>query len=231
MSRKRRSADKAPEPENANRVVRVEGREGECVEATLARARLAPFHSAVNALWRLDGPAGIGWSGQGAVDELERQAAAASSGDLTRLEAILTTQAHMLDAIFNRFTERAALNAGEYPDAMERYMRLALRAQGQCRATIETLAEIKNPKSVAFVRQANIAGGHQQVNNNPARAGSSNSANEILEDSSGERLEQSTQGKAVVGHSPLAALGAGDGAEIARGQGPVGAEQPQARRV
>ena len=43
-------------------------------------------------------------------------------------------------------------------------MRLALKAQGQCRATLETLATIKNPP-VVFARQANIAQGPQQVNN------------------------------------------------------------------
>ena len=44
-------------------------------------------------------------------------------------------------------------------------MRLALKAQGQCRATLETLAAIKNPP-VVFARQANINnGGQQQVNN------------------------------------------------------------------
>jgi hypothetical protein len=35
-------------------------------------------------------------------------------------------------------------------------MRLALRAQGQCRATLETLAVMKSPPTV-FARQANIA--------------------------------------------------------------------------
>ena len=35
----------------------------------------------------------------------------------------------------------------------------------------ETLAVIKNPQPVAFVRQANIANGPQQVNNAPAPAG------------------------------------------------------------
>ena len=43
-------------------------------------------------------------------------------------------------------------------------MRLALEAQSQCRTTIEAIAEIKNPRSVAFVKQANIAV-NQQVNN------------------------------------------------------------------
>lgn len=39
----------------------------------------------------------------------------------------------------------------------------------QCRATLETLAEIKNPRPVVFVRQANIANGPQQVNNGSTR--------------------------------------------------------------
>ena len=54
--------------------------------------------------------------------------------------------------------------ATEYVDHLDRYMRLALKAQGQCRATLETLATIKNPP-VVFARQANIAQGPQQVNN------------------------------------------------------------------
>jgi len=47
------------------------------------------------------------------------------------------------------------------------------RTKSQSRATIETLAEIKNPRQVSFVKQANIAGGNQQVNNGipPSRAG------------------------------------------------------------
>ena len=71
---------------------------------------------------------------------------------------------------------------GEYIEASERYMRLALKAQAQCRATIETLAAIKNPP-VVIARQANISNGPQQVNNGPApRAdGSLNQPNELLE--------------------------------------------------
>jgi hypothetical protein len=45
------------------------------------------------------------------------------------------------------------------------HMRLAFKAQSQSRAAIETLAEIKNPRQVTFFKQANIAGGNQQVNN------------------------------------------------------------------
>jgi len=61
------------------------------------------------------------------------------------------------------------------------YLRLALKAQSQARTTVETLAEIKNPRAVAFVRQANIANGPQQVNNGsaPALGNTSIPANEL----------------------------------------------------
>lgn len=48
--------------------------------------------------------------------------------------------------------------------AVQTLTQLALRAQSNSRATIQTLAEVKNPKQVAFVKQANIAQ-NQQVNN------------------------------------------------------------------
>lgn len=119
-----------------------------------------------------------------------------NTGDLTGIENTLIGQATALDAIFNELARRAALNMGEYLQATETYLRLALKAQGQCRATLQTLAEIKNPRPVAFVKQANISNGPQQVNNGeprsvPAhRAGESdNSANKLLEVSNEKRLD------------------------------------------
>lgn len=53
----------------------------------------------------------------------------------------------------------------EYLKQFQAYLGLALKAQAQCRATLEALAEIKNPRPMAFVKQANISGGPQQVNN------------------------------------------------------------------
>jgi hypothetical protein len=61
---------------------------------------------------------------------------------------------------------------------------MALRAQSQCRATLETLATVKNPP-VVFAKQANIANGPQQVNNtlnaSPHAGGIPNAPNELLE--------------------------------------------------
>lgn len=152
------------------------------------------------------------------IDELRHQAANASGGDLKRQEATLAVQAHTLDAIFNELARKTS--AAEYLPQFEAYMRLALKAQSQCRTTIETLAEIKNPKPVAFVQQANIANGPQQVNNvrralteasrteNPG-----NPPNELLEQTHGERLDPGTASPTVGCNSALEAVGAINGAE------------------
>jgi hypothetical protein len=95
------------------------------------------------------------------------------------------------------------------------YMRLALKAQSQCRATIETIAEMKNPKPIAFVQQANIAHGPQQVNNTankPIRAGARVRENEIpqnklLEAQNGARMDTGTQGEAINAHIRMEAMG------------------------
>jgi hypothetical protein len=93
-------------------------------------------------------------------------------GDLKPVEDMLMSQAATLNAMFCELARRAGLNMGEYMDATERYMRLALKAQSQCRATLEALAEVKNPRAVAFVRQTNVAHGPQQVNNGASPAAS-----------------------------------------------------------
>ena len=98
------------------------------------------------------------------VAELKNQNDAINGGNLARLENMLLSQAHTLDAIFNHLAYRAKLNFNDYPDAGERFMRLALKAQSNCRASLETIAAIKNPP-IVYAKQANIANGPQQVNN------------------------------------------------------------------
>ncbi|PTT86605.1 hypothetical protein DBR42_13360, partial [Pelomonas sp. HMWF004] len=89
-----------------------------------------------------------------AIDVVNDRAKAIHAGDLRGAETLLTAQALALNTIFGELARRSAINMGEYLDASERYMRLALKAQGQCRATLETLAAIKNPP-VVFAKQAN----------------------------------------------------------------------------
>lgn len=147
----------------------------------------------------------------GLVGELSDQAKEANGGNLKRAEGMLVIQAHTLDAIFNNLAQRA-INS-EYMDNLDRYLRLALKAQSQCRATLETLAAIKNPAPVAFVKQANIANGPQQVNNgaaaNASRAGiSENQPNKVLEHQHGEGLDFGTTSATGGTNSPVETVGA-----------------------
>lgn len=57
----------------------------------------------------------------GLIDSLTEQTRASSDGDLKRAEAMLTTQGHTLDAIFNNLARRA-INA-EYMDNLDRYLK------------------------------------------------------------------------------------------------------------
>lgn len=82
--------------------------------------------------------------------------------DLQRSEAMLIEQAQALQSIFTGLA-RKAYNQ-QYLTHFESFLKLALKAQSQCRATLETLANIKNPPFI-LAKQANIAHGHQQVNN------------------------------------------------------------------
>lgn len=66
------------------------------------------------------------------------------TGDMKGVDSMLFAQALTLQATFRTRLRRAVLNAGEYMSATDAYLRLALKAQGQCRATLETLARIKN---------------------------------------------------------------------------------------
>ena len=99
------------------------------------------------------------------VDSLAETMTQINGGNLVRVENMLYGQASALQSIFVNLTRQAANQ--EYLKQHETYLRLALKAQSQCRATLETLAAIKNPP-VVIARQANIANGHQQINNGTA---------------------------------------------------------------
>lgn len=105
------------------------------------------------------------------VIELEAQCEAVNRGDLRSLEKTLVSQVHTLNQVFYESTHRAIRNrdAG-YFDAFETYMKLAFRAQAQCRAAVDSIGELKSPRSVAFIRQANVAHNQQVNNGDPALA-------------------------------------------------------------
>ncbi len=144
------------------------------------------------------------------VAELRQQSAAIHADDLSRPESMLIAQAHTLDGLFAKLATQA-LTAGNL-DGMERYMRLALKAQNQSRATLQTLGELKAPKQIAFVKQANI-GNQVQVNNegSPARTRAKKkpkAPNELLEVEHGKRLDARAAGSTSGADSAMAPVGA-----------------------
>ena len=110
------------------------------------------------------------------------------SNDLEEVERMLIGQSVVLNVMFGELSRRSAenLNGGsEYHFAAESYFKMALKAQNQCRMTLETLSNIKNPP-VVYAKQANIANGPQQVNNGPitsARARNQNCADQSIGES------------------------------------------------
>lgn len=96
------------------------------------------------------------------MDVLRNQALAVNRNDLSNIEGMLVNQATALQGLFARLAEKA-MNA-EYVSNFDTNMKMALRAQSQCRATLETLAAIKNPP-VVIAKQANVTSGPQQINN------------------------------------------------------------------
>jgi len=133
---------------------------------------------------------------------------------------MLVAQAHALDELFSNLA-RKANSCNGYLKPTETYFRLAFKAQAQCRATWQTLAEMKNPRPVAVFNQANISNGPQQVNNGPAPSGNAqtttapdeNRPNELLEAHDGERLDTRTAGTAGEANQELATVGEVDGAD------------------
>jgi hypothetical protein len=86
----------------------------------------------------------------------------AIKGDLSFASAMLASQAMTLDSMFTEFARRAAINMGEYISAAERYGRLALKAQSNCRATLEALAKLHQPREQT-VRHVHVNEGGQAV--------------------------------------------------------------------
>lgn len=85
------------------------------------------------------------------------------NGDLSIPEEMLISQAFALNVAFNSLAARAARQ--QDASTMQMIMNLCFKAQNQSRAALDSLRQLKQPSQTTFVRQANIAQGHQQVNN------------------------------------------------------------------
>jgi hypothetical protein len=159
------------------------------------------------------------------ADEVGRQIEAVNRGDLSRAEGLLVAQAHALDRVFATLIIRATQQ--KLLPQWEVHMRMALRAQNQCRATLETLVALKFPSAV-FTHQANINhGGQQQVNNGvttrpplaPRVPESEVGPSKLLEADHGQRLDTGAKGARGGADPQMATLGTVDRPENRRGQG------------
>lgn len=197
--------------------------DGTSIEEQIAKVTLAPQYNAVKAVKLVDSknisrPADI----TSLANELSKQIEKVNKGNMERPESLLVSQAHTLDALFSALLQKSFHNMGTHIDAMECYMRLALKAQNQCQATIRTLGELKNPKQLAFIKQANVSHGHQQINNgdnaSPRVENNQNTPNKLLSENSLNDLDTRTQSEAVPNDSQLEAMGEINRAKIPRGE-------------
>ena len=133
----------------------------------IAQLVASPALAASRAIQAVEGKGGFGkyLDTPELINCLRNQAAVVNGGDLALTEAMLMNQATTLQSLFSRLIERG-MGCDHYP-GFEANLKMALRAQSQCRATLETLAAIKNPPLV-YAKQANVTTGPQQINNGTA---------------------------------------------------------------
>jgi len=127
-------------------------------------------------------------------------------GDLSKLEEMLYSQAVALNMMFANLSRRASIQTNV--DIRTKLATLALKSQNQSRNTIQTLINLKQPNQTAFIKQANIANGHQQINNGVSSPENlAKQSNELLEEQDGKWLDRGEKAKTERVNSKLEAMG------------------------
>lgn len=160
MTTKRKSAGGPAKP------ITMDAAKGEGEAETMARVMVGPYlrHGIVahgiadKMVSKLPGEPHIDDFGK----VIKAKAELTSKGDMTLASEMLTAQALSLDAMFTELARRATNNLGDYPLAAERYARLAFKAQANCRASLETLAKLHQPREQT-VRHVHVNEGGQAV--------------------------------------------------------------------
>jgi len=150
----------------AAKAITVDAAKGEDESATMARIMVEPFlrHGIVangitqKMVGKLPGEPNF----DDFAKVIKAKAELGGKGHMTLAGDLLTAQALSLDALFTELTRRATLNFGDYPQAAERYARLAFKAQGNCRASLEALARLHQPREQT-VRHVHVNEGGQAV--------------------------------------------------------------------
>lgn len=144
----------------------IQAEEGETEADTMARVMVEPFMRHGILAQTIASKTVDKLPGEPRFDDFGRalrvKAKAAAEGDLSQVSETLATQALALDSLFTELGRRAAINFGDYPQAAERYARLALKAQSNSRATLEALAKLHQPR-VQTVRHVHVNEGGKAV--------------------------------------------------------------------
>lgn len=162
-----KAKSKSPaKPSNEDRPLVVQSKPNESEAATMSRVVTAPFlrHGIVASgvaekmMGKLPGEPRFDNYAHAIRDKAEQT----GKGELAIASEMLTAQALTLNSIFTEMARRSVLNMGDYLDASERYMRLALKAQANARATLEALAKLHQPREQT-VRHVHVNDGGQAV--------------------------------------------------------------------
>jgi hypothetical protein len=154
-----------PAKTTAAHVLEIEAEPGESEGTSFARVSLDPVIRHANLAMSLASQAfgdGNKPSMMASTEALQSTVAKAEAGDMRMASRLLASQAVTLDTMFTELARRAANNMGSYPDAADRYMRLALRAQSNCRTTVDALAKLHQPREQT-VRHVHVNEGGQAV--------------------------------------------------------------------
>lgn len=214
MNKRRKPAAKTPAPHQPRKAVPISTRDGDSPDQTGVRVAVqlaAPELAAWRVIASAERDSGLGEliDTPGMLAALRSTATAVNAGDMNRVEAMLMCQATALQTLFARLIERGVVQ--ELLPQYEAHMRLALKAQAQSRATLETLANVRNGPAI-YARQANVTtGGPMQVNNGPSSSPCARQIqdrpNQLLELPAHDRLDSRTQSCAGQCNPPLEAVG------------------------
>ena len=151
---------------SAAKAIKVDAKRNESEAATMARVMVGPYlrHGIVangiteKMVGKLPGEPSFDDFGK----DFKTKAELVSKGEMTLASEILAAQALSLDMLFTELARRATMNLGDYPLMAERYARLAFKAQGNCRASLEALAKLHQPREQT-VRHVHVNEGGQAV--------------------------------------------------------------------
>jgi hypothetical protein len=133
------SSEKLKVDPNVN-VIEVPCASGEDVDLATARVCIGPYAANALALKLFaNGSTGGDMPSPAVVKALTEASKRVHNENMKDVEAILVTQAMTLNVMFADLSRRSVinLNDGSYFEGGERYFKMAMKAQNQCRMTLE----------------------------------------------------------------------------------------------